>query len=85
MVSEEPVRTLARLALQAEKLPRRDPDRTWGGTGVGITCAICGQSITATDVECAMRYASDGGTPRVDQFHLHLRCFAAWELERTKT
>ena len=85
MVSEEPVRTLARLALQAEKLPRRDPDRTWGGTGVGTTCTICGQSITATDVECAMRYASDGATPRVDQFHLHLRCFAAWELERTKT
>jgi hypothetical protein len=31
-----------------------------------------------------VQFAHDGVTPGVDVFHLHLRCLAAWELERTK-
>jgi hypothetical protein len=26
----------------------------------------------------------NGNEPGLDKFHIHVRCFAAWELERTK-
>jgi hypothetical protein len=31
-----------------------------------------------------VEFAHDGANPGLDKFHLHLRCFAVWELERTK-
>ena len=43
MPNEAPVRDLARGVLQAGTLPRRDPDRTWGGKGVGLPCTVCGE------------------------------------------
>ncbi len=31
-----------------------------------------------------MQFAYDGDAPGLDKYHLHIRCFAVWELERTK-
>ena len=31
-----------------------------------------------------IEYRRDDATRGLDNYHLHLRCFAAWELERTK-
>ena len=31
-----------------------------------------------------LQFKHDGATPGLDRFHLHLRCFAAWEFERNK-
>jgi hypothetical protein len=30
-----------------------------------------------------VQFAFDGAEPGLDKFHIHLRCFAAWEFERT--
>ena len=84
MPNEQQIRALARKVLQAGMLPRHDPDRTWGGRGVGLPCLVCGERILPDQVEYELQFAHDGATPRLDRFHLHLRCFAAWEMERTK-
>jgi hypothetical protein len=84
MSNEAALRRLARLVLESGKLPRRDPTRTWGGPGVGALCTICAQPIMPEEIEYEVQFAHDGATPGLDRFHLHLRCFAVWELERTK-
>jgi len=84
MPNEAALRRLARLVLESGKLPRRDPTRTWGGPGVGALCTICAQPITPEEIEYEVQFAHVGATPELDRFHLHLRCFAVWELERTK-
>jgi hypothetical protein len=35
-------------------------------------------------MEYELQFAHDGAPPQLDRFHLHIRCFAAWEMERTK-
>jgi hypothetical protein len=84
MPSEEHVRAQARKVLEAGTIPRRDPDRTWGGVGANMPCAICGQRIPRDAIECEIEFGHDGATPGLDRFSMHLRCFAAWEMERTK-
>jgi hypothetical protein len=84
MPNEQEIRALARKVLGAGTLPRRDPDRTWGGNGVGLSCTVCGEPIPPTTTEYELQFCHDGANPRLDRFHLHLRCFAAWEMERTK-
>ncbi len=84
MLGEKHVRAMARIAVQSGKIPRRDPDRTWGGPGADVPCTICGQRITVSQMEYELQFRHDGATPGLDRFHLHLRCFAGWELERTK-
>ena len=85
MPNEAPVRDLARGVLQAGTLPRRDPDRTWGGKGVGLPCTVCGEPIPPTETEYELEFSHDGANPGLDRFHLHLRCFSAWEMERTSS
>ena len=68
--------------LHRNVLPNRRPDRTWGGPGVGAPCAICGLAVERTELEFEIQFAHDGAAPGLDKFHLHIRCFAAWELER---
>ncbi len=84
MPNEQEIRALARKVLRAGTVPRRDPDRTWGGSGVDIACTICGNTITRSQMEYELQFSHDGANPGLDRFHMHLRCFAAWEMERTK-
>ena len=84
MPNEKQIRALARNALEAGTLPWHDPDRTWGGPGVGLPCAVCGDRIPAGQMEYEVQFGHDGETPSPDRFHLHLPCFAAWEEERTE-
>jgi hypothetical protein len=35
-------------------------------------------------MELEIQFARDWDNPGLDKFHLHVRCFAAWEFERTK-
>ena len=85
MPNEKHVRALARKALEDGRLPRRDPDGTWGGKGIDVPCAMCGERIVLDQVEYELQFTHDGTTRDVDLFHLHLRCLAAWEMERTKS
>ena len=83
MPDETILRQQARAAIQSGKMPAHRPDRTWGGPGVGAPCAICEKPVRRDELEFEVQFAHDGDTPGLDKFHLHLRCFAAWEFERS--
>lgn len=68
-------------AMKTGKLPERRPERIWGGPGSGASCAICGKTIGTGEVEFELQFASDGSSGTAN-YHVHARCFAAWELER---
>lgn len=81
-MDEEVLRGVARAVVQAGKLPARPPDRTWGGPGVGAPCAVCDLPVRPTELEFEIQFAREGENPGLDKFHVHIRCFAAWEFER---
>jgi hypothetical protein len=84
MPDEALLRAKAREAVRAGKIPSRRPDRTWGGPGVGARCTICGEPVTKDQLEFQVEFARDGAEPSLDRFHIHVRCFAAWEFERER-
>jgi len=50
-----------------------------------VSCAICGERIGPDHLEYELQFGPESDAkPRMDVFHLHLRRFAAWEMERTK-
>ena len=82
-MDEQQLRAKAREALTAGKIPNRRPDRTWGGPGVNVPCSICGlPGDPPANGVSEIQYARDGGNSGLDVFHVHIRCFAAWEFER---
>ena len=81
-MNEEALREKARSIIESGKLPNRNPDRTWGGPGVGATCTICDLPVKRAEMEFEIQFARDGDNPGLDEFHVHLDCFAAWQLER---
>jgi len=82
---DEPVlRQKAREAIQQGRLPARRPDRTWGGPGIGALCSVCELPVTKEQLEFEIQFARNGIAPGLDKFHIHIRCFAAWEFERNK-
>jgi hypothetical protein len=84
MPDESLLREKARAAIRGGKLPSARPDRTWGGPGLGAPCSVCDQAITSDQMEFEIEFAHASGSPGLDKFHVHIRCFAAWELERTR-
>jgi hypothetical protein len=82
MPDEKILRETAAAAIRSGKVPSRAPDRTWGSPGVGATCAVCGLAVTKEEKEFEIQFARDGDNPGLDKFHVHIRCFAAWEFER---
>jgi len=84
MLDEPILRAKAREAVRTGKLPSRRPDRTWGGPGVGAACTVCGEPVKKDQLEFEIEFAHDGSNPGLDKFHIHVRCFAAWEFERER-
>jgi len=80
MNNEATLREKAREAIQSGKLPAMKPSRTWGGPGSGTECSVCGEPVKPDQMELEIEYCN-GGTPDLDHYHLHVRCFAAWECE----
>jgi hypothetical protein len=76
----------ARASVENGNLPSRRPDRTWGGPGVGAACAVCEKPVTKDEMEFEIEFAHDGngGNAWLANYHVHIRCFAMWELERGK-
>ena len=75
------LRRKAREAMQAEKLPNRRPDRSWGGRGAGAECTVCSTPVTSDEFEFELEFARPGDDS-ADTYHVHVRCFRAWESER---
>jgi hypothetical protein len=80
---EQELRRRACAALHAEVLPRDQPQRTWGGRGSGDLCPVCGHAIEPAKLEVELVFADGDGESAVREFHMHLPCFAAWEIART--
>ena len=77
--NETAVHGKAREVARAGKLPNRRPDRSWGGRGAGADCAICGTPVTNDELEFEFEFARSGDDPGRDTYHVHVRCFWAWE------
>ena len=75
------LRTKARQAIQSGKLPDRPPDRSWGGPGSGGDCTVCGKSLIPDESELELDFGQDSVRPSRLIYHVHFRCFDAWELE----
>lgn len=84
MPDEARLREQAREAIQNRKPPARAADRTWGGPGEGLEYAVCQRPVTKSEMELEIQFAHDGDSPGIDKYHVHVRCFAAWEFERDK-
>jgi hypothetical protein len=84
-MDEEVLRQKAHEVVRDGKLPSRRPDRTWGGPDVGADCSVCGLPVTEDQMEFDIQFAHDGSSPGLDKYHVHVRGFAAWELEREST
>jgi hypothetical protein len=83
MSDESALREKAREVVRQGKLPGKAPTRTWGGPGVGAPCSVCGLPVTKNENEFEIQFEHDGGGG-LDKFHVHIRCFAAWEFERKR-
>jgi hypothetical protein len=82
MPDEASLRAKAGEAIRIGKLPSRLPDRTWVGPGIGTPCAICSEAVKRDHMEVDIQFKYGGPIPGLERFHAHVRCFAAWELER---
>ena len=83
MQDEGALREKAREVLKQGKLPSGAPTRTWGGPGVGAPCSVCGLPVTKDEKEFEIQFEQEGGGG-LDKYHVHIRCFAAWEFERKR-
>jgi hypothetical protein len=43
---------------------------------------VCEKPVIKDELE--IQFARDGDNPGLDKYHVHVRCFAAWEFERSK-
>ena len=62
-------------------LPATASARTFAGAGNGAPCALCARAITRDQTEFELEFRRPQA-PFVAFYHLHPRCYAAWELER---
>jgi hypothetical protein len=85
MDDEAILRVKAREAIRTGRLPARRPDRTWSGPGVGFSCAVCERLVRRHDREVQIRLSTAWPRARIGTFHVHLRCFAAWEFKRRRS
>ena len=85
MPDEPLLREKARVAIRSGRIASREPDRTWGGPGVGAPCSICDLPIAGNQLEFEIEFAHDGRNPGLDKYRVHIRSFAAWEFEGNKS
>lgn len=80
--SNSTFRQKVREDIQSGRLPKRRPQRTWGGLGSGASCMVCGEPVKQDEVEFELEFTRADDDSRVDVQHAHSRCIAAWESER---
>jgi hypothetical protein len=82
-VTERSLREKVKLQLGDGSLPKEAPRRVYGGLGIGAFCQICSRPVTAQENELQLQFVRDSDPLSIVIFHLHPRCYAAWELERS--
>lgn len=82
MSDESALRQKAREAIHGGQIPGIPPERTWGGPGGGSRCAICGLVVKRDEMEFELEFAGADVDSAPMSYHVHIRCFAAWEFER---
>ena len=80
-MDENNLREKARAAVRGGRLPNRGPERMWGGPGTGANCAICDRPVRREEVGYELQFTRDGESSGPANCHVHVLCFAAWELE----
>ena len=84
-MSEASLREKARRHLQHGLIPNAVPRRVYGGLGIGARCHMCSLPVRHDQSEIELQFFRDAvEKPYLAVFHLHTRCYAAWELERTE-
>ena len=81
MIDEGALHESAREAIQTGKLPGRAPTRILAGNGFGTHCPVCGNLVNADEVGYELQFAEWDGHPATVEYHLHARCFDAWDQE----
>jgi hypothetical protein len=76
------LREKAREVIRAGVIPSRHPERTWGGPGVGAHCTICRVPVQRDELEIELEFVRQNEASDPDRYHVHIRCFAAWDVER---
>ena len=75
----------ARTAIREGKLPTGAPYRTWGGPGIGVPCAVCEVPVSRDGMGFQVQFPLGPGAAPVNVYHVHTGCYAAWEVERTRS
>jgi hypothetical protein len=50
----------------------------------GAPCSVCDVPVTSLQLEFEIQFARGADHPGLDKYHVHVRCFAAWEFERRR-
>jgi hypothetical protein len=80
---DEPIlRGQVREAIKTGRIPARSADRTYGGPGVGALCSVCNLPVRNSAMEMQIEFGREAEAAGIEKYHAHVRCFAAWELER---
>lgn len=77
--AEGVLRRKVRAAIRAGVLPRHHQVSTWGGPGSGASCAVCGDPVQRDGLGLDFEFRD--ADERLELRHLHIPCFAAWDLE----
>ena len=78
---EETLRARIRDRLTAGMLPRKPPQKVWGGRGTRRPCAACGEIISDAEVEIEIEMEAEAEVAARHLF-FHPRCRVLWEEER---
>lgn len=70
------LRRRAREEIRKGRLPQSPPASMWGGSGSGLPCAVCGDSIRPDQVEYETTDPRCG-----DSLRLHMQCHTVWQIE----
>lgn len=68
-------------AIATGKLPKHAPERSWGGRGSGLACAICQEPVSPEGVEWELEFTA-GSDAAVRSLRFHPDCFEDWDLAR---
>jgi hypothetical protein len=69
------IRRMIRAKLRGDLLPRKPPQKMWGGRGHGRACSACDQTIGAAEVEYEIE--TNGA-----HLYFHGHCHDLWCQER---